>query len=308
MYSICHFTFIFSWVSVRLYLIHLHNWKPNLSQQEVSFWKETHESQGYCNITLIREDSRKLVSNALSNTGKALEGGHEKMMALLVTQLELVQNTGEDVMQYVETELLPTMEKIANEAHDKAVALYDEHLAEGVNEKLVPLINDHVLPVYNQHILPAYLQHVSPVVKTIEGEAVVALEKSQKEVQKARSGAAKLVKQSSSSALDVITEKEIDSLLPKWIMDLIAHSSKDGEWAVDRLCKGLLILIAILCRSLIYRIIGAMFSLVWFFCPLRLFVGGRRKTAGSGTKEVTPPAKKVKFSQQPKKNGNAKVY
>ena len=37
-------------------------------QNEVSFWKETHHSQGYCNTTLIREDSRKLVLNALEST------------------------------------------------------------------------------------------------------------------------------------------------------------------------------------------------------------------------------------------------
>ena len=224
-------------------------------------------------------------------------------MAGLATQLQLIQNTGADAMDFLENELAPAIEKVAGEAYDKAAALYDEHLAAAVNEHIAPLFNQHVLPVYNQHILPMYMQHVSPVVKTIEDEAAVAIKKSQKEVQKARSGAANLVKQSSSTALDVMKEKEIDSMLPKWIVSFIAHSSKDGEWAVDKLSKALLILLIILCRSLIYRLIGLVFSVAWFFCPLRLFVGGKREVA----KETSTTTKKVN-KQPAKTNGKVKVY
>jgi len=191
-------------------------------EEEVSSWKETFESQGYCNSTLIREDSKRLLNSAWGS------------------------------------------------ASDKVAGLYDAHLAEVVNESIVPLYNEHISPIYNQHIRPVYVEHVSPIVKTIEGEAA-------KEAQKARSGAARLVRQSSSSALGVVKEKEFDSILPEWLVLQLDHWSKDGEQAVDVLFKGLLIIVAILCRSLILRIIWAPFSLVWFFCPLRLLVGGRQE-------------------------------
>mmetsp|Transcript_28694 Transcript_28694/g.49537 ORF Transcript_28694/g.49537 Transcript_28694/m.49537 type:complete len:732 (-) Transcript_28694:110-2305(-) len=247
-------------------------------EKEVSSWKETYESRGYCNATLIKEDSQRILTNAFDSASRGLDSTHKSLMSVLSAQLELVQSKGSHVIDFVEEEVLPNIERIVGEACDKAAALYDAHLAVAVNENLVPLYNEHIYPIYNEHILPMYIEHVSPVIKTIEGEAAAVMDKSSKEAQRARSGAAKLVKQSSSTALGVMKEKEIDSMLPGWLVSQITHSSKDGEWAVDRLCKGLLILIVVLCRSLIKRLVWGVFSLVWFFCPLRLFVGGRRKT------------------------------
>lgn len=217
--------------------------------QEVSSWKENFESRGYCNATFIKEDSKRLIASAWNSVNRELE------------------NKGSDVMMFIESEILPKLLRIAGEVNSKAAALYGAHLAEIVDENFVP--------IFNQHILPVYMEHVSPVVKTIKGEAAVVIEKSSKEARKARSGAGKLVRQSSSSALGAMKEREIDSMLPVSLVTLLVRSSKDGEWAVDRLFKGLLIVIAILCRALILRMIWAMCSLVWFFCPLRLFAGGR---------------------------------
>jgi len=268
-------------------------------EKEVSFWKETYESQGYCNTTLIKEDSRKFVTNALSGASRGLDSGHKTLMAGLGAQLELIQKTGGDIMLFIEKDLLPNIERIIGEGCDKAMAMYDKHLAAAVNENLIPLYNDQIYPVYNNKILPLYVEHVSPVVKTIEGEAAVAIQKSQEGVDMARSKAASLVKEASSMTLDLMEDIKIDRKLPVWLYELLNHSSVDGEWAVGILSKGLLILIVILCRSLITRIIGAIFSLVWFFCPLRLFVGGRQKTAENDAKEN---------SVKSRTNGKVKVY
>mmetsp|Transcript_38686 Transcript_38686/g.83351 ORF Transcript_38686/g.83351 Transcript_38686/m.83351 type:complete len:765 (+) Transcript_38686:180-2474(+) len=202
-------------------------------EDEVSSWKGHFESQGYCNATLIKLDSKRLLQNAWDSTSDK-----------------------------VEKKILP-----------KAVALYNQYLAEAVNENL--------LPIYNQHILPVYMEHVSPIVETIEDGAAVVIEKSSTEAHKVRSGAAKLVRQSSSSALGAMKEREIDSMLPVSLMTLLVRSSTDGEWVIDTLCKWLLIITAILFRSLILRIIWLPFSLMWFFCPLRLFVGGGQKMVGN---------------------------
>jgi len=268
-------------------------------EKEVSFWKDNYESQGYCNTTLIKEDSRKIIMNALSGASRGLDGGHKTLMAGLSTQLELVQNTGADVLQFIEKDLLPNIERIIGEGCDKAVAMYDKHLSAAVNENLLPLYNNHIYPVYNQKFLPVYLQHVSPVVNTIGGEATVAIQKSQEGVHIARSKAASLVKETSSKTLYLMEEKNIDKKLPGWLNELITHCATDGEWAVGMLSKVLITLIIIFFRPTIMRIVGVVFSLVWFFCPLRLFVGGRQNTAeknatGDSTRSTT--------------NGKGKVY
>jgi len=225
-------------------------------EREVSSWKETHASQGYCNATLIKVDSAWHLANALD----------------IVT--------------------------------DKAAALYDAHLAE------------HVTLVYNQHILRVYAEHVSPIVEPIKEEAVDVIEKLTEEAHKARSEAAKLVRQSSSSALGAMKEKEIDSMLPLSLVSLLVRSSTDGEWAIDMLCIWLLIITVILIRSLILQFVWGVFlmpfSLMWFFCPLRLFVGGGQKMAENngdtkGATQAMTNKNITKKSENSKMNGKKKA-
>ncbi|KAL9180699.1 hypothetical protein ACHAXT_011152 [Thalassiosira profunda] len=282
-------------------------------EQDVAVWAKLHDSQSYCNVTLLKEDGKQFVVNFSGNVAVGLDTLHAELV-------DLLKSGYGRVTLFVEDEVLPsirmvvtgaqekagplidtTLEK-AGEAMDatqeKAGELYDAHLAPVVNDKLVPVYNERVLPIYNEKILPVYTDHVSPVVKKIEGEAAVVLEKSKKEAQKARGEAAKLVKQGSSSALGVMKEKNLSSKLPAWFVDVVYESSKDGEWAVDILIKGLLVLLAYLCRGLIYWFVSTAFSIVWFFCPLRLFFGGRRKT----------DTKAARAAKGAKMNGKAKVH
>ena len=261
--------------------------------QEVSFWKETHAHQGYCNTTLLLEDSRRLVMNALDSTSRGLDGGHKMLMAGLATQLELAQRAGTDVKLYFENDLLPAIEKLVREAMDTAVAMYDNHLAAPVNnnllpfynERIYPVYNERIYPVYNENILPVYMEHVSPAVKTIESEMAVAIQKSQEGVQLAREKSATIVEETSAAVLELIkedTNRVVDkNMLLQWLYQILDHASRDGNWAVEKLFRGLLVIVAILCRSLIFRIIGYVLSWIWFFCPLRLFARARPK---EGTK------------------------
>ena len=252
--------------------------------------------------------------NVLNNAALGLEHGHKAIMAGLGNQLDLLQKTGGDVMVFIENDLLPNIERIVGEACDKALVLYNQHLAETVNENIIPLYNEHIYPIYDQKVLPVYMEHVSPVVKTIEGEAAVALRKSQEGVQLARTRAASLVTEAAHDVVDIVEKKQMNEKLPNWLYRFLNEASKDGDWVVDRLSKGLLICLAILCRSLIFRIIGAVFSLVWFFCPLRLFFGGggkKKKTNQNGAKEGGKKVPQdVKNGPKPrsKSNGKAKVY
>lgn len=174
-------------------------------------WKENHDSQGYCNITLIMEDG-----------------------------VRAWYTVSED-----------------------AVALYDEYLADFVDENLAPVYHEHIKPIYNQHVIPVYTEHISPFIRGLEVRA-------SKEAQKARSSASKFVKQSSSSALYLVKEKEIDSVLPASMLSLLVRSSTDGDWAVDMMLKGLLTIITFL---LVLRKFRGIFPLACFLCPLCYFVG-----------------------------------
>lgn len=234
------------------------------------------------------EDSRRLAMNALDSASRGLDSGHKMLMAGLATQLELAQKTGTDAIHYYENDLLPTIERIVREAIDKAVILYDNHLAAVVNDNLLPFYNERIIPVYseriypvyNENILPAYMEHVAPAVKTIEGEMSVAIQKSQEGVQMAREKGALLVEGTSTAVLELIDQKNrVENKkhisLPEWLHQILEHASRDGKWAVEKLFQGFLLIVAILCRSLIFRIVGYLLSWIWFFCPLRLFVRAR---------------------------------
>ena len=250
----------------------------NMHSQELSFWKQTHESQGYCNVTLIRQDSEQLIGRSMQRARSGLDHSQKVVMDTFSKQFAAAERICGDITVFLEKHVVPSIQLFVHNGRDQAATLYEEYLAEVVNKHVIPLYNQHIYPVYNQHIRPVYKQHITPMVKIIEKEVAVAIETSQKEAIKARSKAAELVKTLSSSAIKLVEDKEADDMLPSWFLTKLEQSSKDGESVVDTLWKGFLILLLILCRSLIYRIIGVFFSLLWFFCPLRVLVRRNRKT------------------------------
>ena len=223
---------------------------------------------------MIREDSRRFVVRSQRYLADGLS-----------TQFEKAQSACADGILFVQTVVIPNSERLIVIVRDHAVSMYEDYLASAVNENVVPIYNQHIYPLYNQHIHPIYMEHLAPIVKTVRKEVLVIARKAQKEVKKARVEAALFITKSSSSVIKVIEEKNVDSILPDWVMMQLIHSSDDGEWAVDQLWKGFLILLVIQCRSFIYKIIRALFSVIWFFCPLRLFVG-QRKDVKNGIKQT----------------------
>jgi len=283
-------------------------------EEEVSYWKELHASAGYCNVTLFKEDSQQFINNVMDSTTQGLDKGHKALAGGLSTQVELVQSKASDGLVYFQNELLPSIRRAVGEATDKASDLYDQHVADIVNTKILPLYNEHVfpvynekvLPVYNEKVLPVYMEHVSPVVETIKTEAAVALQKSQEGVQVARSNAALAVKEGAKSSIDILQENRMDEKLPTWLASFLDDASANGEKVVDILIMVAAFFLVIMCRSLIFRTIGAVFSIVWFFCPLRLFFGGNKATK----KKNSPVPQSVNTNGKAtngKTNGKSKV-
>jgi len=267
-------------------------------QNEVTFWKDTHSSQGYCNTTLIREDSRRLVLNALASTKNGFTG----------TQ-QLFSEGVDGQIRFVQEQLIPKVEKAMGEACEmaletyneitsKALVLYNDHLAAAINEKIVPVLDEHVYPVWNQKAVPLIDQcteHVSPIVKTIDNET-------RKKVTKAREGIAPRLESLASSFIEFAQKNNLFDKLPKFISTQLTRAAEDGQWALDNLFYGYLALVVVLFRSTIFRII-------WFFCPLRLFFG-KKKPAPKKHSSKGPSAKAVKAEQNgtAKNGGKAKIY
>ena len=114
---------------------------------------------------------------------------------------------------------------------------------------------------------------------------------------------------------------KLDKWLPQWLISLVDYSSKNGEWAVDVYCKLFLVVLLILCHSLIIQFVWwitkLVWSLVWFFCPLRLFVGGGgREVIENGAKKATHATRLATIKEEvesPKRKDNGakrktKVY
>ncbi len=269
-------------------------------QNEVSFWKETHHSQGYCNTTLIREDSRKLVLNALEST----KNGFANSQQLLSSGLH------EQLVPQVEKMLGEACEKALeayNMVSSKAIVLYKDHVAAVVDKTIVPALDQHVYPVLDQHVYPVWKkqvvplidqgsERVSPIVKTIEKET-------KKNVKMAREGIAPRLESWSSSVIKFAQKNNFFNKLPAWVSTPLTRAAEDGQWALDTLSRAYLLLLVVLFRSLIFRII-------WFFCPLRLFFRKKKPE-----KDNNKGGKKKVVKSEPKSNGsmkngrkNAKVF
>jgi hypothetical protein len=319
-------------------------------EKEVSYWKETHENQGYCNVTLLRQDSRRLVQKALDGASEGLETskqyasrGLETSYEFLTTKMEMLQQmsvnamivghemfvrhldvlekTWLEVKGHMKEKVLPTVENAVVDAHKKASLLYEKHLEVHVNTHLVPIYNEKISPVYNEKIypvydetiLPVYMMHVSPVIKQMKILTKDLIEISHDGIKKVHSKAATFAQETSIAVLEKNKTKDV---LPPWLVDIVSHASSDGEWAVNNLFGGIAILIFIALRSYVryflFRMIGFIFSVVWFFCPLRFCVGGRPKNVAKESEMKSTPKNGRKSATNGKekatgKNGNGKV-
>ena len=308
-------------------------------EKEISYWKETHENQGYCNVTLLRQDSRRLVQKALDGASEGLETskqfasrGLKTSYEFLTTKMEMLQQMSADAMivghkmfvrhldvfsGHMKEKVLPTVKSAVVDARKKALLLYEMHLEVHVNTHLVPIYNEKIYPVYNEKIypvydetiLPVYVMHVSPVIKQMKILTKDAIEISHDGIKKAHSKAATFAQEISIAVLEMNKTKEV---LPSWLHDIVSHASTDGEWAVNNLFGGIAILIFIALRRYVryflFRMIGFIFSMVWLFCPLRVCMGGRLKvTAVNNVAKDSEMKSTTTNGRRSTTNGNEKA-
>ncbi len=205
-------------------------------------------------------------------------------------QLKRAQSASSDGLMLVEKEFLPRAQQFIAGAQNEAASIYDAHLAE--------IVNTHILPIYDQHVRPVYQEYLAPIVKLVNDEVQIKMNMTRKEAKKARVKAVAFVEETCSTALLMTKENKMDDQIPASIMTWLRDSSKDGTDVVENLWRALLILLVILCRPVIKAIIRKTFSMLWYFCPLRLFVslGKSKKKAAVdeiAVKEEPKEAKKI---------------
>lgn len=315
-------------------------------EKEISYWKETHENQGYCNVTLLRQDSRRLVQKALDGASEGLETskqfanrGLETSYEFLTTKMEMLQQmsanaiivghemfvrhldvlekTRLEVKEHMKENVLPKVKSAVVDAGEKAILFYEKHLEVHVNTHLVPIYNEKIYPVYNEKIypvydetiLPVYVMHVSPIIKQMKILTKDAIEISHAGIKKAHSKAATFAQEIS---IVVLEKNKTKDVLPPWLATIVSHASTDGGWAVNNLFGGIAILIFIALRSYVkyflFRMIGFIWSVVWLFCPLRLCMGGRPMvTAVNNVAKDSEMKSTTTNGQRSTTNGNEKA-
>jgi len=246
--------------------------------EDLRFWK--HRETPYCNLTLINQDSK----------------------ASLVSASQFVMETATDASirardlasEHYEKDLMPLLAPLIAKVKD----LYEEHIAEIVEDILVPMFKEKVLPVYEEKVLPVYEEHVVTAYRDLVTPAINDLANQAKMATNQASDAAvqthrELIRGVQTSSRNVVGLVD-DAIVPSAMTRFIEKIEKNAEDIVDltlMITAGVLLFIF---RSnflqLAIWVLMMPFRIFWFFCPLRFFVGN------GSTKQ--PSKKEVKGSDE----------
>ena len=260
---------------------------------ELTVWKEMHDNQGYCNVTLMADDARKMLEKARGSSERSLLASKQYALKCLQRQFETLQDirvtcidtyarVSGQMLLFIDEEMAPKISDLAQGAHSRAIAAYDHALPiyeEHVSSVVLPVYNEYVLPVYKENILPLYNEKVAPAAKPIQKKVKAIQVESEKQMKLARSKAATLVEELARRLTKTLERHKVDQLLPGWLFKHI--SNLDGMKTMTNLFAFFAFLLCITCRRLILGIVFLPFRVVWFFCPLRLLFRTRSKPSGT---------------------------
>merc|ERR1719310_2288140 len=135
-----------------------------------------HDNQGYCNVTLMADDARKMLEKARGSSERSLLASKQYVLKCLQRQFETLQDirvtcidtyarVSGQMLLFIDEEMAPKISDLAQGAHSRAIAAYDHALPiyeEHVSSVVLPVYNEYVLPVYKENILPLYNEKVAP--------------------------------------------------------------------------------------------------------------------------------------------------
>lgn len=261
------------------------NFEHNLdeSNNELRYWVQLHDNQGFINATLVKAHSRAVIHKSIILVEEKAKLGY----GIVTQQMEFI---------YKEVDTL-------SQPHRKKLrTLYEKDLQKTVDSKIIPFYQERIAPLQHK----AHKEVLAPIaIKYQEkGRELSNIMRDQAQIKFDRlcllvQEQALIVKVLLSS--DKIQEKVT---VPEGVIGMLEDIENDSTTFVSVVLKSVA---AFTMYKLRYTILNALFSLCflplrlfWYCCPLRLVFRGRKEAV---TKKKVP----VAVSSKGKKGGSKLV-
>merc|ERR1711957_240584 len=233
-------------------------------EREVEQWKDLHNSQSYINTTLVYHDSKDFMENVYYNIQDHCNTLSTNSLELLSQKLELLRRKialwYNYASNYASTVTKPYLQKLTE--------YYEENFAKTVAEVFLPFYKSHIYPVYRNQLIPA-LMIVQKIAKKGLKETKILCKVLNVSLVDTTQHAAGFI-------LDLV----MNNTYFHWAqMFLFAIKFIHDEADLVVIASLRLVALAIIfrARQFLLKLFLFVFFLpwrvIWFFCPLRFFVG-----------------------------------
>lgn len=225
--------------------------------KEMEFFKSLHDQKLYVNTTLVLEDSKAYM---------------DKTIATTKTKINALADTVQKETKVQSRALYSKIDAASQPHRFKIAKLYDEHLKEIVDDLITPFYVNHVAPVQTK-VYKQVHKELSPVMEKMD----IAIRLKYKEL-------LLFSRASFEQYCDVIHVKisQLKESLatsgnaPQLIMSTLEVIEIDTSAFILLAIKIIGVLMLLKLRFVILRTIARVlmlpFLVIWFFCPLRLFI------------------------------------
>ena len=236
--------------------------------QSLKYW-ETLE-QPYCNFTLMRADSERVLQQAITVASK------ETKTVLSLAQ-EVALEKSNVILEVVQEKTRPVVDKVmvvVDPFFNKAEAWYSINLKATVDSSIVPFYHTKVAPGINRCRDLSLEGWTEAKLLTKRGwEFTVAT--------------ANIVSQ---ILLDMVEDTDAKKWMPEFIVSLLNYAVNNTEdfiiFILQIFAAALVFLFRVKLRSLVTALLMLPFRMMWFLCPLRFFVKGEKCSPVETPKDI----------------------
>lgn len=223
--------------------------------KEIARWEELYGARSYCNFTYMQEDAmqsaiyaQKVVADYATKAGTKLADASKQV--------------AEATKKVAEPLVLKTRNRLIQRSQphvDKARGLYQQFVQPHVDTYLVPYYNQYMTPLFGK--LVTLMTHSVTQVKSLTTRGHDQLVAS--------------YKSSCPSTLERLDQMKA----PAIVVTPVQTSCRDPTKTVNTSLWAVLLVMVFLFRSFLWgtavRMVLLPFRILWFFSPMRLFVGLR---------------------------------
>jgi hypothetical protein len=231
---------------------------------ELAHWKQLHQSQPYCNMTLMKVESFRALEKAAAVVSKEAKNVFDK------TSTTTSQHFDRTALLLRETSQ-PHLEAL-----EKAIEPHFHTLKQAYKESPVKDIVD-------TQLYPLYLKTAVPAFKATDRLIHKALRKMQTLTRQGWGWTTRKGIKVAAWELEMIdSNPHLRKWTPAMVVQFLTYIKANmEEWLILKL-KITAVICAIVFRTRVLQVMKASikfpFQVLWFFCPLRFCVGGKKKT------------------------------